>query len=83
MIGLKHLELDEETMVQIVNEYVTRNMPRLGVCVSVQPRTEGRFRIELAERQEDPPSLLTPTLPDAPPAPGEPVVRLMRQEGVK
>lgn len=81
-MGVKQLELDEESMVQIVNEYMTRNMPRLGICTQVRPM-EGKFRIELVERQEEPPSFPTPTTPNAAPTPGEPVVRLMRQEGVK
>ena len=88
MIGVKQLEVSEETLCEIVNEYLSRHMPSLGVATGVG--REGKtFRIHLAERQTPPaPVIEFPPPPDPPsdhdrPAAGEIVVRAIRSEGVR
>ena len=90
MIGAKTLEISQETMCEIVNDYLGRFMPKLGVCTRVRKASQTDwFTIEVAERQmPSAPVIEFPPPPDPPsdhdrPAAGEIVVRAIRSEGVR
>jgi hypothetical protein len=72
---MKHLDLDDEAMLEILESYFSKAMPLLGVPKDLSYQN-GTFRIEFMERQ-------TPTTIEPTPTQPEIGLRVMRQEGVK
>jgi hypothetical protein len=83
VIGTKVLDLSQESMLEIVNDYLLRFMPKLGVATAVSSTHTGMFRVEVAERQSPPVGPGRDEPPEFLDASHEPTLRVMRQEGVK